>query len=215
MTDITSTTEAPSRPHRVSDFVASRVAGLQKGYLANRPAEVSQLARLRRAAGQPLGSDLALLAFTTGGFYRTDARLPETPTDREQAIHTAITLYAVHQQSKRTTPMHQQGIGIGRASSRLAHRDNDRNFDAVRRHFERLGAARSWDSVQTYARALIQQLRANDIPLDYGRFADDLVAFRDPRYANDVRNRWGRDFYRVDSTPDTASDAEPETDTEA
>lgn len=205
-------TPAKERSHDVASFVTAQVSRLQEGYLANRPAQVSQLARLRQAAGRPIGSDLALLAFTTGGFYRPDARLPHKPTEREQAIHAAITLFAVHQQSRRTKPMHQAGVGVGDAARQLANHEDGRSKESVRRRFEQLGKAKSWDSVQIYARSLIQQLRAHDIPLDYGRFAADLVALLDPARANAVRVRWGREFYRLKPiTSDSIPSSESET----
>jgi CRISPR type I-E-associated protein CasB/Cse2 len=68
--------------------------------------------------------------------------------------------------------------------------------EATRRRFEALGTASTFEEVSHHARGLISQFRTHDIPLDYGRFADQLVGLLHPASADRVRLSWGRDFYQ-------------------
>ena len=191
--------------------VAARVARLQDEYLNDTSHAVASLARLRRGVAAPPGADLELIGLTTANLYPEDERLPDEPTDAEHAVYTAICLFALHQQSHRSERMHRPGFGFGRSARILATRSGTE--DAVRRRFTALGTATTWEEAVHHARGLVQQFRAFDVPLDYGRFARDLLGLRSPRGAARVRNAWGRDFYRTSEARDesTAPDAETST----
>lgn len=192
----------PEPPERIRlrDHVSRHIERLQGGYTAGSSAAVSTLAKLRNGVGKPVGAELSLLQYTTAGLYPEGTPLPDEPTDRERAAYTAITLFAVHQQSQRELRMHQAGDGttpgnsLGKAAGRLYQKTG---APGVIRRFEGLGTAQSWPEINQHARGLIQLLRAEKIPLDYGRFAEDLLALQRPEWAATVRNRWGRDFYRL------------------
>jgi len=195
----------------VGTHVSRKVRWLQEAYLRNEASAGSALARLRHGVTSAAGSDLELIEFTTAGLYPDDVRMADAPTAAEHAAYTAITLYAVHQQSKRLKGMHivdpEHPFTIGRAARQLVASTGAE--EAVRRRFVALGTASSWDEVVHHSRGLIQQLRANDIPLDYGRFARDLLRLRSGRYANDVRNAWGRDFFRASTAGPSGEGAPP------
>lgn len=195
------------RAERVSSYVETRVGELQAGYRANKSAAVADLARLRRGVGTAPGSDLDLLALALAGAEASlfdDIRgLPDEPTAEEQAAYAAVTLYALHQQSRRDASMHRKDYSLGR-SARLLGRHG--NGEAVRARFSALGTATTWDEAVHHARGLLQQFRQNRIPLDYGQFARDLFELRGPN-ADRVRLRWGRDFYRLRHPEDDAEHA--------
>lgn len=184
---------------RLRDYVSHQILRLQGGYLAGTSASTAALAQLRNGASKPVGDDLSLLQFTTAGLYPEGTQLPDGPTDRERAAYTAVTLYALHQQSERTQRMHRQGDesgrgdSIGAAAGKLYQGDK---APGVIRRFEGLGTAVSWSEITQHSRGLVQLLRVAKIPLDYGRFAEDLLALQEPERVTAVRNRWGRDFYR-------------------
>jgi CRISPR system Cascade subunit CasB len=119
------------------------------------------------------------------------------------AAYTAITLYAVHQQS-RGQGMHRSGQGLGRAVRILRTRAG--GAEAVRRRFEALGTAETFAEVVHHARGLITQLRGQDIPLDYGALADQLFSLQFRDGASRVRLAWGRDFYRATSEDSESPD---------
>lgn len=123
------------------------VGRLQSGYQRDVPAAVAAVARLRREAGRdPYASpsswgldDLADLSELREEKQREqdeqqegreDARdvsaaarrRSEEREEREaQAVHLAVTLWALHQQSLRDEGMHRRGWPLGRAVRRLAH----------------------------------------------------------------------------------------------
>lgn len=175
----------------VGQLVNSRVAAL----VATRGTSgtTAVLARLRRAVGKPPGWDPELWELTLAdvpGRIGSDA-----PTAQERAVHTAITLYAVHQQSRPET-MHVRGYGLGRSVRLLASAAQAES--AVRRRFDAAATATSVDEVVHHLRGLVTQLRSHRVPLDYGQLADDLLQLQDPRKVDAVRLRWGRQYYRID-----------------
>jgi CRISPR system Cascade subunit CasB len=188
--------------------VAGRVSDLQRGYLADRksPRAVAALAALRRAVAAPVGSVPEVWDLTTLPWVDdTLPRVTDEPTPEELACHTAMTLYALHQQSKHD-PMHvragrQDSRSLGVAVARLIaavdnpqrRADPDR-VSSVRRRFNALVTASTFTEMTHHLRGLIMQLRAEGIALDYGRLADDLARLQNPGRADGVRLRWARDL---------------------
>lgn len=205
------TTTHHDRADRVEQYVLKRVEQLQIEYQRNTSSAVAALARLRRGVGTRFGSDLELLGLALSGaeesLFDDIRRLPDTPTAEEQAAYAAVTLYALHQQSRRDVSMHRRGYSLGRSSRLL---DRKMRNESVKDRFAALGTATSWDEAVQHARGLIQQFRQHRIPLDYGRFARDLFELRG-RYGDAVRMSWGRDFYRAHHPDDdtVTSDVNP------
>lgn len=191
-----------------SDFVGRTIAHLQAGYLRypQSPAARAALAQLRRGVGREMGALAELLPYVVNP--GAPATQSADVTRDEAAIYTAMTLYAVHQQS-RDRPMHVRGVSFGSALGRLRYADGAESPGVVAR-FQAMGTASGLTELSHHARALITLLRSANRGFDYGRFAGDLVRFQDPRRADAVRLSWGRDFYRVapsDALADAATDA--------
>lgn len=209
------TTTPPRQRHRplapAGQFVHGRVSQLQREFLADR-SDLSakaraHLAQLRRGIGKDVGALPELWQTTLEGLPLPEG-IGDTPTPIERATYTAITLYALHQQS-RTAPMHHPGIGLGTAVRQLSRRTASEA--AVQRRFHALGTASSFTETVQHARGLITQLRGESIAVDYGRLADDLHDLQNPRRADRVRLAWGRDFYRTHPTePNTTADTDTE-----
>lgn len=196
-TDAAETPPPRTPEERLRVYVSRRVSDLQRRYLAEEGSAIAALAKLRRGVGRAPGEDLELIGLTTGDLYSVmeSRELPDTPTDIEQACYAALTLFAVHQQSQRAESMHRQGRSLGSAVLALSH--TEASEAAVTRRFEALGTASSWDEIAHHSRGLVQQLRAAKIPLDYGQLAVDFLALQRADEADAVRNRWGREFYRI------------------
>ncbi|AGB27117.1 CRISPR-associated protein, Cse2 family (plasmid) [Mycobacterium sp. JS623] len=175
------------------------VADLQRRYFSN-PRDTyvaARLAKLRRAGPSAPGSDPDVWADTIGALPERLCQGTHTenePTDFERAAHEAITLYALHQQS-RSTGVHRRGISLGCAVRRLA-RATGRD-EAIRRRFQVVATAGTSAAVVHHLRALIMLMRSENIPLDYAQLAVDLRQLRDGSRADQVRLRWGRDFHRA------------------
>lgn len=212
-----------SRGERVQRFVEERVSALQRLYRANSSAGVGALARLRRGVGRSPAADLELFGLALPEDARTSVRLhdprrhlpDDTTTDEERAAFAAITLYAVHQQSRREVALHRVGrrFTFGQSVQSLGAKSNSPS--AVRARFSAVGTAATWDETLYHARGLIQQFRQHSIPLDYGRFARDLFDLQHLARADRVRLRWGRDFYRVRRVKDDDDDADQPNDGDA
>ncbi|PPH25478.1 type I-E CRISPR-associated protein Cse2/CasB [Rathayibacter toxicus] len=222
MTDTpTSRTRSRGWPSALAGFVTHRVEKLQWSYLSphgghGRSTTVASLARLRRAVASAPGADPFVWAETLEGLPIEYQGSDGEATPAEHAAHAAITLYAVHQQSK-AIGMHQRDVSLGRAVARLAHRnpatdahDSDKQSPVLRR-FLALGTATSFHETLHHARGLITQLRGASIPLDYGLLAYHLARLQRPSYADGVRLDWGRDYYfftsddTTDKAPSSAS----------
>lgn len=192
--------------------VASTVGSLQAAHLERVPSAGAPLARLRRAATAAPGSDPDVWAYTVQPLAdspRAAALLgrSDLPSAYERAAHVAVTLYAVHQQGRAAAMHRAEGGSVGRAVSALqrAHRRAGGDGTAILRRFSALATASSWSETVHHLRSLVTQLRAESIPLDYGRLADDLARLADPRRSKDVRLAWGRDLYRRLDAADGAS----------
>ncbi|WP_448062243.1 type I-E CRISPR-associated protein Cse2/CasB [Cellulomonas hominis] len=190
-----------ARAVRVStrDFVDRRIHPIQEQYVQpnQTPWSRAALAQLRRGVGQPIGSLPDLLPL----LVNPDSPPPRTdePTPDEIAIYTALTLYGVHQQSQHTR-MHDRSRSFGAALGTLRYSGGAENPGVVRR-FQAMCTAPDLAELAEHARSLITLLRASGHGFHYGRFAEDLVRFQDPRHEDEVRLRWGRDFYRVTNPP--------------
>lgn len=199
---------------RAGAAVDERAARLQARYLAGDPSAVAALARLRRGVGQDTGASLDILEFTVLDVPERDQTAD--PTHGENAVHVAMTLFALHQQSGGAR-MHVASRGVGTAL-RALHQGTGPIPEPIQRRFRVLGTSDSFPEVTHHLRGAVQLLRGAGIPLDYGRLADQLVRWQQS-HGNEVRLQWGREFYRTDrpakdadaDTPatDSATDTEP------
>ncbi|MDT0433315.1 MULTISPECIES: type I-E CRISPR-associated protein Cse2/CasB [Streptomyces] len=160
--------------------------------------------------------------FTSAGY----AAQEQLELREDTAVHLAVTLWALHQQSIRDASMHMPAWPLGRAVRRLAHQktgthdtpataspppagqNSDRTdgtspvgkveeaSDSVRRRFVRIGVSSDTDVLGSRLREMTLLLRAARIPLDYGLLADQLLRWQDHNQQDDVRRSWGREYHR-------------------
>ena len=167
----------------------------------------------RRARGE--------LAALRRGVSRSPGELPEiweltrvevpdgagdAPTWEEIAVHTAMTLYAVHQQS-RTEPMFRPGIGLGSAAHDLVGRDEEN--PSARARFNALVTSTTVAELRHHLRSFVSLLRARGIALDHAMLADDVLRFQQPGGAKKVRLAWARQYYSLPAETPPATDADP------
>lgn len=180
----------------VGSIVDDRVGALQARYLSTgrNAAAVAALARLRRGVGKPPGELIDILEYTVDEAFGS-GRDDLTATPGEVAAHTAMTLYATHQQS-RPDPMHRRGQGLGTALRALHSGPSTELPPPLVARFRMLGTADSFAELAYHLRGAVQLLRASGVPLDYGVLADQLVNWQ-RRGPDRVQLTWGRQFYRV------------------
>ncbi|MEU9616660.1 MULTISPECIES: type I-E CRISPR-associated protein Cse2/CasB [Streptomyces] len=198
------TTVAASLPPRkqVARLAAQILAPLQQGYLADRSPDVAALARLRRGAGREAGQlpDLWSLIDTGPLHVPPDDARPLDESDlvrAEDALHVALTLWALHQQS-RPTGMHQADRkdsrrGLGTAVRRMMKPGEI--DEPLRKRLVRAGTAPDLTSLAQRLRDIVVLLRRADIPLDYALLAGQLYTWQRPGGADVVRREWGSSFH--------------------
>ncbi|MFE6945945.1 type I-E CRISPR-associated protein Cse2/CasB [Streptomyces chartreusis] len=197
------TTAAPSTVRdRVTEVAAALISARQEGYLRDIPKDVAALARLRRGAGKNAAEvpDLWDLIDTSPLHAQAEGRrhLSETELVRvEEALHAALTLWALHQQS-RATRMHRATsrpwpTGLGASVRRLI--SVGEIDEPVRKRLVRAGVAPDLTMLAQRLRDLVVLLRRADIPLDYALLAGQLYAFQWPDGPATVRREWGRSFH--------------------
>lgn len=209
----TAAPDAPARRGRrrgaLGDHVARTVGSLQARLLRDppHPAAVSTLARLRRVIGQDPGFDYTLEDYLYVPDELVRTRPTESATDQEYAVHDAVSLYALHQQSRQKR-MHVDGRGLGQAVAELAQASG--GPDGVRRRFAALGTASTYPESIHHLRGLVTMLRGHEIALDYGVLAEDLCTLRRPGGRGRVQAIWGREFFRgrpqATTDPDTTEE---------
>lgn len=213
-------TTSPPTPARsalgpVGTTVGEHIARLQHGYRNDRSEAVAALARLRRGIGKHAGELPDLWGLTGAEPLYEQQQAGALPAERieqaEEAAYTAVTLWALHQQSQRILPMHQSGgPELGAAVRRLIT-DPERG-EPVRKRFVRVGTATSLPILAQRLREIILLLRAEDIPLDYGRLADQLYRWQQPGGPEEVRSFWGRAYHASRSAAAGSPDGNPDPD---
>lgn len=185
-----------SADDKLRESVSTVVGRLQTGYLSDRREfdVTARLARLRRAITSEPGSVPAVWQDTIGSIEPELLNRDDTPSQYEYAAHSAITLFALHQQAA-SAGMHKRGVSLGRAAHRLGR--HTANEDAVRERFMTLATSDSREELVHHLRGLITQFRSAGVALDYGRLAVDLRRLQTPSAADSVRLAWGRDYYRT------------------
>lgn len=185
---------------KIYAFVRNKITILE----GNSPWSRGMLAKMRRGVGKPPGSVPEIWEVTLEGTPENWHSRYGSPSYAEVAIHTALTLYAIHQQGK-DSPMNvcgkdergnRIGDSFGGAVGRLILPDGG-NEHSVKRRFDAAATATDFRELAHHTRSLVQLLRASSITMDYPIFARDLYQYQFEDGADAVRLRWGQDFYRV------------------
>jgi CRISPR system Cascade subunit CasB len=150
----------------------------------------ADLAALRRGIDREPGTVPAMWPFYT--CLTEDGRR----TRELLAEHLALTLFAVHQQSKPQL-MHAEKVGLGSAVLALKDPHNAKSFspEAVDRRFGAAATATSIAELAVHLRGLITRLRGIAQPLDYTLLTRDLRDWQNPDRAPAVRRRWGGQYF--------------------
>lgn len=208
------TQPAPVLRDLLRDTTAKRVMRLQSLYLANAAEGVATLARLRRCPPAAVGADPLVWQVTLADLPPGMVGTGDDPSPAERAVHAALVLYALHQQSA-VQPVHRAGITFGAAVGQLARAravEEELDSSTVKR-LQHAALATDFEGHLHHLRGLIQLMRAESPPiaLDYGLLAVDLWQLADPRRDSEaVLLRWGRGLHqRPKATDPTTTTEEP------
>ncbi|MFS0695757.1 type I-E CRISPR-associated protein Cse2/CasB [Streptomyces nitrosporeus] len=178
----------------IAKVVDTRIRSLQSSYLDDRSGAVAALARIRRGAGRAAGTVPDLWGVIGAeGLYERPWREADA-VRAENAVHLAVTLWALHQQGHHDGNMHVSGgPGLGGAVRRLM--PDGEIQDRIRKRFVRAATASSIDTLAVRLRELVLLMRGEDIALDYGRLAGQLYIWQRPGGRAEVHRLWGRSFH--------------------
>ena len=180
----------------LQQFIGAKVMRLYRQKNGGVSSAIAELARLRRGAGKtPLespklwGDVLGLDKEDEQAFPKKYRGKGDNPTNAETAAYTALTLFALHQQSQ-NQPMHDAEVSFGNAVGKLV----GDTTTSMKKRFDSLLTAQTENARQHYLRSLITLLRSEGIAFDYGRFAVDYMRLLNPATRQKVLYRWNRDF---------------------
>ncbi|ROP44150.1 type I-E CRISPR-associated protein Cse2/CasB [Streptomyces sp. PanSC9] len=166
----------------------------------------AELAALRSGTGREPGTVAAMWPF-----HRTrmasEWRNKGSLTRDLAAEHTALTLFARHQQTH-ARPMHTAGNSPGTAAGLLLRKaaagsEGKAATAALERRFGVLLTSADADELAMHLRSLIPLLNQAAVGLDYDLLRTALRTWDDPRRpdaATLFRQRWDRDFHRAASS---------------
>ena len=190
--------DGSTKDETIYAFVNQKIFSISHLWETQESAARSILARMRRGVGKHPGSTPELWEMTLDGLpeqFAGKGRMIK-PTHGEFAVYTALTLFALHQQGYNANKelMSKNKFDFGRAARRIA--ENDEDLKRIKRRFDAAVTSESMEEISNHLRGLVQLLRSKKIPMDYPQLAEDLFWFFDVRHRDDVRLKWGRDFYR-------------------
>ncbi|MFJ4340604.1 type I-E CRISPR-associated protein Cse2/CasB [Streptomyces sp. NPDC088915] len=163
----------------------------------------AELAALRSGTGREAGTVAAMWPF-----HRT--RMASERRDRGSltrdlaAEHTALTLFARHQQTH-AQRMHLPGASPGTAAGLLARKaaaggEGKSATASLEKRFGALLTSNDSDELAAHLRSLVPLLNRASVELDYDQLRSALRAWDDPRRphaASRLRQRWDLDFHRA------------------
>ena len=159
------------------------------------PKSRAACAKLRRAIGKLPGATPEIWDVTLQGAPEGWQIYSGKASYQEWAVHTALTLYALHRQGKLES-MNDDEKTFAAAAAQIILNDEGR-LEATRRRFNAVATAMDFTELAYHARGIVQMLKAEGIRMDYPRFASDLFNFQRPGGADKIRLKWGNDFYRM------------------
>ena len=155
------------------------------------------LAKMRKGVGKVPGADPELWGILFEDLPEELTGRGNTPGRAELALYAALTLYAIHQQSRslKEENAHQRGIGFGRAAGEMVAKEPD-SLKAVRRRFNAAAVSSDLTELVWHMKGMVQLFRQKEICLDYVQLAVDFYLYQDLEKIPEIRLKWGRDFYR-------------------
>ena len=176
-------------------FVVAKVMRLYHQKSNGVSAATAQLAQLRRGVGVSPFQYPELLGIIlekedgTEGIPEQYRGRGEQPSNAESAAYTALTLFALHQQSQ-NQPMHDAEVSFGNAVGKLV----GDTTTSMKKRFDSLLTAQTENARQHYLRSLITLLRSKSIGFNYGQFAVDYMYLQNPSTRKNVLYRWNCEF---------------------
>ena len=181
-----------SKREQVGKYVYGQIASLT----VNRQSSSvkARLANLRRGVGKMPGELPELWGAFLNGIPDELLDYNGKVSRSEWAIYLSLTLFALHQQGSGNS-VNADDVSVGKAAARLMDKPTDEERERVLRRLGPVVTAKDMPELSHHLRCLIQLLRSKGIGLDYKKLAEDIYDFQSEDTRNNVRLRWGQDFY--------------------
>lgn len=158
----------------------------------------SLFANIRNSINKSSSNNLDALAFVFNNMPEEYIGFGKELSDYEQAILTAIQMYALHQQSNEKSVLKieynegEKRQNLGDALSTLRGSDNK----SIDRRFNAMILSSNFLQLQNHLRQFIKLLKAkSDAKVDYASVADDLFWFL-KNQKDGVKIKWSRSYYK-------------------
>lgn len=155
-------------------------------------------ANIRNSINKSSSNNLDALAFVFNNMPEEYIGFGKELSDYEQAILTAIQMYALHQQSNEKSVLKieynegEKRQNLGDALSTLRGSDNK----SIDRRFNAMILSSNYLQLQNHLRQFIKLLKAkSDAKVDYAGVADDLFWFL-KNQKDGVKIKWSRSYYK-------------------
>lgn len=155
-------------------------------------------ANIRNSINKSSSNNLDALAFVFNNMPEEYIGFGKELNDYEQAILTAIQMYALHQQSNEKSVLKieynegEKRQNLGDALSTLRGSDNK----SIDRRFNAMILSSNFVQLQNHLRQFIKLLKAkSDVKVDYAGVADDLFWFL-KNQKDGVKIKWCRSYYK-------------------
>lgn len=155
-------------------------------------------ANIRNSINKSSSNNLDALAFVFNNMPEEYIGFGKELSDYEQAILTAIQMYALHQQSNEKSVLKieynegEKRQNLGDALSTLRGSDNK----SIDRRFNAMILSSNFVQLQNHLRQFIKLLKAkSDAKVDYAGVADDLFWFL-KNQKDGVKIKWSRSYYK-------------------
>lgn len=155
-------------------------------------------ANIRNSINKSSSNNLDALAFVFNNMPEEYIGFGKELSDYEQAILTAIQMYALHQQSNEKSVLKieynegEKRQNLGDALSTLRGSDNK----SIDRRFNAMILSSNYLQLQNHLRQFIKLLKAKSgAKVDYASVADDLFWFL-KNQKDGVKIKWSRSYYK-------------------
>ncbi|MDY6063372.1 MAG: type I-E CRISPR-associated protein Cse2/CasB [Erysipelotrichaceae bacterium] len=161
------------------------------------PSKKAILAKLRHSIGRSITEYLDILKLVYANFPEEILDISEKLLWEEDAIISALQLFALHKQGKKESviPEDDEKLSIGAS---LRYLRNNEDSKAVDKRFNGMIVSATYEEFKNHLRHLIKLLKArvDDVKVDYALLAKNLFTIAVGNFEN-VKLTWARDFYYI------------------
>lgn len=186
-----------TKKEQVRNYVNNKIQRISQ---ASDSTAAAQLARMRHSLGKKPGQMPETWSMFLQEFPENLMGKGSKPSEAENAVYNTLTLYGYHQQGKdvKKESMHMEKYPLGKSIRALVPAGDMDAEDRILRKFQSLASVSTIDELVYHLKSMIGLMRREGIPTDYAQLAQDLYTAQFPGGMDQLRLRWGREFYSTE-----------------